>query len=239
MMKKYDLDNLPIEVYADGPTLEEISVFDTSLIKGYTFNPTLFKMLQVTDYLSHCKKLLQTCDYLPISLEVFADEEDEMIRQAKILGALGENVYVKIPITNTSGKSTVNVLKALVNEGIKLNITAIFTKTQVEAILPLLSKTESIISIFSGRIFDIGLDAVEITGEISELVHGQSNCKMLWASPRMVYDIINACNANCDIITMQSALIKKLSLFGKTPNEYSMDTVKMFYNDAADSGYKL
>jgi len=238
-MKKCDLDNLPIEIYADGPTLGEISGFDKNLIKGYTFNPTLFKMLKVTDYLGHCKKLLQTCDRLPVSLEVFADEPDEMIRQAKILGALGNNVYVKIPITNTSGESTVNVLTALVNKDIKLNITAIFTKTQVEEILPCLSKTDSIISIFSGRIFDIGLDAVDITLEISDLVHGQSDCKVLWASPRMVYDIINAVNANCDIITMQSSLIKKLSLFGKTPNEYSMDTVKMFYNDATESGYEL
>ena len=238
-MKQYDFNNLPIEIYADGPTLEEITGFDKSLIKGYTFNPTLFKMLRVTDYVGHCKKLLKTCDTLPVSLEVFADEKDEMIRQAKILGSFGENVYVKIPITNTSGESTLNVIKALVDVGIKLNITAIFTKTQVEEILPLLSKTESIISIFSGRIFDIGLDAVEITGEISELVHGHSDCKMLWASPRMVYDIINACNAHCDIITMQSSLIKKLPLFNKTPEEYSLNTVKMFYDDAVASRYEL
>ena len=238
-MKKYDLDNLPIEIYADGPTLEEIESFDKSLIKGYTFNPTLFKILNVTDYLGHCNKLLETCENIPVSLEVFADDEAEMIRQGKILGSLGENVYVKIPITNTSGESTLSVLQALVDEEIKLNVTAIFTKTQVEEILPSLSKTESIISIFSGRIFDIGLNAIDITGEISEMVHANSNCKVLWASPRMVYDIINACDANCDIITMQSSLIKKLSLFDKTPNEYSMDTVKMFYNDAAESGYEL
>ena len=211
-MNKYDLDNLPIEIYADGPTLEEIDDFDKSIVQGFTFNPTLFKMLRVTDYLGHCKELSHICGNSPISLEVIADDEAEMIRQAKILGALGDNVYVKIPITNTSGKSTVNVLIALVDEGIKLNITAIFTKTQVEEILSSISKTESIISIFSGRIFDIGLDAVEITGEISELVHANSDCKVLWASPRMVYDVINACNANCDIITMQSSLITKLSI---------------------------
>ena len=238
-MKKYDLGNLPIDIYADGPTLQEINNFNKNLIKGYTFNPTLFKMLGVTDYIGHCKKLLQSCDNIPISLEVIADDKDEMIRQAKILGMLGENVYVKIPITDTSGDSTINVLKALVSEDIKLNITAIFTKNQVEKILPCLSNTESIISIFSGRIFDVGLNAVKITGEISSLVHEHSECKVLWASPRMVYDIINACDANCDIITMQSSLIKKLSLFGKTPNEYSLDTVKMFYNDAAESGYEL
>jgi len=238
-LEKNDLNNLPIDIYADGPTLNEIESFDKSFIKGYTFNPTLFKNLGVTDYLGHCNKLLEICNNIPVSLEVFADDESEMIRQGKILGSLGENVYVKIPITNTSRGSTKNVLKALVDENIKLNITAIFTKVQVEEILSTLHKTKSIISIFSGRIFDIGLDAVELTREISDLVHQNSECKMLWASPRMVYDVINACNAKCDIITMQSSLIKKLSLFGKSPDEYSLETVKMFYNDAADSGYTL
>ena len=230
-MKNYDIKNISIHIYADGPTLNEIDSFDKTLVKGYTFNPTLFKMLGVSDYLGHCNALLDRCGDLPVSLEVFADEENEMIRQAKILGSLRDNVYVKIPITNTAGVSTKNVINKLVNENIKLNITAIFTKGQVEKILPSLGNTESIISIFSGRIFDIGLDAVDITAEIAKLVHDNSGCKMLWASPRMVYDIINASNANCDIITMQSSLISKLHLFNKTPDEYSMDTVKMFYNE--------
>ena len=117
-MKKCDLDNLPIEIYADGPTLGEISGFDKNLIKGYTFNPTLFKMLKVTDYLGHCKKLLQTCDRLPVSLEVFADEPDEMIRQAKILGALGNNVYVKIPVINSKGIFMGKVIRELNNKNI-------------------------------------------------------------------------------------------------------------------------
>jgi len=234
-----NIENLPIQIYADGPSFDEIGYFNNNLVKGYTFNPTLFRHLNVSNYLDHCKKLVKICGEFPVSLEVIADEKDLMIKQGIKLGELGKNVFVKIPITYTSGESTINVIKVLVDEGIKLNITAIFTKTQVERILPSLSKTESIISIFSGRIFDIGLDAVRITGEISELVHGHSDCKMLWASPRMVYDTINACNANCDIITMQSGLIKKLSLFNKTPEEYSLNTVKMFYDDAVKSRFIL
>ena len=236
---KYSGKKFPIKIYADGPTLDEIENFDKDIIQGYTFNPTLFRKLNVTDYLGHCREVLNLCGNMLVSLEVIADGQDEMIRQARKLGELGKNVLVKIPISYTSGESTINVIKTLVNNGIKLNITAVFTKKQVETILPCLSETKSIISIFSGRLFDLGLDAVGITKEIAELIHEQSNCNILWASPRMVYDIINACDANCDIITMQSALINKLPLFNKLPEEYSIDTVKMFYKDAIESGYIL
>ena len=238
-MKKYDFNNLPIEIYADGPTISEINDSKKHLIKGYTFNPTLFRMLGVKDYLGHCKELIRICQSLPISLEVFADDEEGMIKQGRILGGLAKNVFVKIPITNTKGDYTSNVLKALVQEGIKLNVTAVFTKNQVETILPIINTSNSIISVFSGRIFDIGLDAVLKTRDMSDFIHSNSNCKVLWASPRMVYDIINACNANCDIITMQNSLIKKMNLFGKSPSEYSIETVEMFYNDASKSGYQL
>ena len=233
------IDGLPIKIFADGPTIDEMTILKTSSISGYTFNPTLFKKLKVTNYLEFCKKIKNVSGNKSISLEVIADEFNEMVMQARILSKLGRDVYVKIPISFTSGKSTVDVIKTLTNENIRLNITAIFTLDQINAILPYIKNASCILSIFGGRIFDLGLDAVDITGEISEMVHANSNCKVLWASPRMVYDIINACDAHCDIITMQSSLIKKLSLFGKTPNEYSMDTVRMFYNDATESGYKL
>ncbi|MAX49405.1 MAG: transaldolase [Gammaproteobacteria bacterium] len=231
--------NLPIEIYADGPTMDEINGFDMSLIKGITFNPTLFRSLGVTDYLGHCKELIQVCGDTPISLEVFADDNDEMIRQGKVLGALSDSVYVKIPVTNTKGEYTTRVLEELASEKIKLNITAVFTKDQVTSILPYINHTKSIISVFSGRIFDIGLDAVDITREIADLVHSQGKCRVLWASPRMVYDAVNACNANCDIITMPTSLINKLALFGKTPEQFSIETVQMFYNDANQSAYEL
>ena len=233
------IEKLPIQVYADGPTFNEIENFNTNLVKGYTFNPTLFRHLNVSNYLDHCKKLVEMCDEFPVSLEVIADDKDLMIKQGIKLGELGDNVFVKIPITYTSGDSTLRVIKTLVEKEIKLNITAVFTIEQVRTILPTLKHAEAIISIFSGRLFDVGLDAVKITGEIAELIHANSNCNILWASPRMVYDIINACNAHCDIITMQSALIKKLPLFQKSPEEYSLDTVNMFYDDAVRSEYKL
>lgn len=232
-------NDFPIHIYADGPKLEEITSFDNNLVKGFTFNPTLFRNLGVSNYLDHCEKLVEMCGKFPISLEVIADNKDYMIKQGLVLGELGKNVFVKIPVTYTSGESTLSVIKTLVEEEIKLNITAIFTINQVKTILPTLKHTESIISVFSGRLFDVGLDAVKITGNIAEFVHENSNCKILWASPRMVYDIINACNANCDIITMQSTLLKKLPLFQKSPEEYSLDTVKMFYNDAVESKYIL
>ena len=239
MSKKAMNNDFPIQIFADGPKLEEITSLDTNLVKGFTFNPTLFRNLGVSNYLDYCKKLVEICGEFPISLEVIADDEDSMIKQGLILGELGNNVFVKIPVTFTSGVSTLSVIKTLVEEKIKLNITAIFTIDQVKTILPTLKYTESIISIFSGRLFDVGINAVKITGNIAEFIHQNSNCKILWASPRMVYDIINACNANCDIITMQSPLLKKIPLFQKSPEEYSLDTVKMFYNDAVESKYIL
>lgn len=229
----------PIDIYADGPTLDEIAGFDGNLIKGYTFNPSLFRMLKVTDYLGHCLKLLKVCGKVPVSLEVLADDAGGMVQQARILKELGSNVYVKIPITFTSGETTLPVIELLVKDGLKLNITAILSRRQVQHILPALRDSGAIISVFAGRLFDIGIEAVETVGDIADMVHKESNCRVLWASPRMVYDIRNACAAHCDIITMKTDLIKKLSLFEKTAEEYSLETVKMFYQDAVASGYKL
>ena len=227
------------EIYSDGPTLEEMAAHDHNLVRGFTFNPTLFRNLGVVDYAAHSQKVVEACGGLPLSLEVFADDESGMIKQAVQLSAFGENVYVKIPITYTSGKSTIAVLRELADRGIKVNVTAVFSREQTERVLPALRDSESIISVFSGRLFDIGRDAVEDTLRISELVHAESNCKTLWASPRMSYDVKSAEDAGCDIITMKPSLIEKLALFGKTPEEYSLDTVKMFYRDAVASGYTL
>jgi len=230
---------LPIDIYADGPTLEEITSFDPMLVCGYTFNPTLFRMLKVTDYLAHCRKLIQICGEVPVSLEVVADDAGEMVRQARILGSLGTNVYVKIPITFCSGETTLPVIDTLINDGLNLNITAVFNKAQVQGILPIIRDSGTIISVFAGRLFDIGINATEATREIATLVHKNSKCRVLWASSGMVYDIKSASVAGCDIITMPAALIKKIYLFNTTPEEYSMSTVRMFYDDAKASGYKL
>ena len=228
-----------VSIYLDGPSLEEIAEINPNVIKGFTFNPTLFRNAQVQDYLGHCQKILKACGKLPVSLEVIADDQEGMIRQAKILAGLGPNVFVKIPITFTNGESTRGVVGVLAAEGIKLNITAVFTLAQVENILPLLRNSGSIISVFAGRLFDIGIDAVIATQTIVDRVRSESNCLVLWASPRMVYDLKNASLVGCDIITMVPSLINKLSLFNKSPEEYSLATVKMFYSDAVASGYEL
>lgn len=228
-----------IQIYLDGPTLEEMKKFSDNKISGYTFNPTLFRNLGVDNYLNHSKIIQSTSGNKPISLEVIGDSFDEMVLQAEKLFSLGTNVYVKIPITYTNGESTLDVMKYLVSKNINLNITAIFTIEQIKHILPVLEHSASIISVFAGRIFDIGIDANKIMKDASTYIHDNSNCKILWASPRMHYDVISASNANCDIITMQASMYNKMSLIGKSPTDYSLETVSMFFQDAKSSGYKL
>ena len=208
-------------------------------ISGFTFNPTLFKNLGVTDYLDYSKRMQQISSSLPISLEVIGDNYEEIVTQGRKLAELGSNVYVKVPITYTSGESSLDSIKTLSEEGINLNITAVFTIEQVKHILPTLKDTNAIISVFAGRLFDVGLDAKKIMREMAEYIHSNSKCSLLWASPRMHYDAISAEDVNCDIITMTCAMYKKMSLIGKSPEEYSVETVKMFFDDAQASGFKL
>lgn len=228
-----------IELYADGLNLEEFEKDYGVEIDGYTFNPSLFKKNGAKDYLEYSKVILEKSKNKPVSLEVFADDEKNMINQAKILNNLANNVYVKIPITFTNTTFTTEVLKELVKENVKLNITAIFTIDQIKKILPILKDTNSILSVFAGRIFDCGVNAIEVMKTINEEVHKFSKCKTLWASPRMSYDYLNAIDTNTDIITMQAPQIKKMSFFKKNLDEYSLETIKTFYEDAKSCGYKL
>ncbi len=228
-----------IQLYADGFNLEDFNQDYSIEIDGYTFNPSLFKKNGAKDYLEYSKKILDQSKNKPVSLEVFADDEKNMITQAKILSTLGANVYVKIPITFTNQQSTINVIQNLVDHKIKMNITAIFTADQIKKILPVIKNTETILSIFAGRIFDCGIDAIEIMKSINEMVHKNSKCKTLWASPRMSYDYINAISTGTDIITMQKNQIKKLNMFNKKLEDYSLETIKTFYEDAKSCGYKL
>ena len=228
-----------IDIYIDGPTEIEMTKLTNENVRGYTFNPTLFKRLGVTNYIEHCQKVLALSRNLPLSLEVIGDNYDQMVSQANQLSALGQNVYVKIPISYTSGISTIDTIKTLVKSRVNLNITAVFTVDQIRLILPEIKDTKTIISVFAGRLYDIGLDAAIITREISKLVKNNSSCRLLWASPRMHYDSITAENVGCDIITMTSAMYKKMSMLGKSPEDYSLDTVRMFYNDAVESGFKV
>lgn len=223
-------------LYADGPTFEEIEKLK---VDGYTFNPSLYKKLGAKDYIEFSKDILKKIPKKPISIEVIGDNYNECLREAKIINKLSENIWVKIPITFTNGSSTAKLISSLVEEGIKLNITAIFAIEQVKKILPILKNSNSILSIFSGRIYDIGLDASQKFLEMSDLIHDNSNCKSLWASCRMTYDYITAKNCSADIITMSPSLIDKMKLFKKDPLDYSKETVIGFYEDSMKAGFKI
>jgi transaldolase len=223
-------------LYADGPTFDEIDKLE---VDGYTFNPSLYKKLGADNYIDFSKQIIKKIPKKPISIEVIGDNYNECLREAKVLSKLSDNIYVKIPIFFTNGSSTVKLINSLANENIKLNITAIFTIEQIKAILPTLKNSNSILSIFSGRIYDIGLDAAKKFSEMSTFIHDNSNCWSLWASCRMTYDYITAKKCSADIITMAPTLIDKMKLFKKNPLDYSKETVIGFYEDSLKAGYKI
>jgi transaldolase len=228
-----------IKLFSDGPNLSEIGKDFNVKIDGYTFNPSLFKKNGATDYLDYSKKILEICSEKPVSLEVFADDENGMIEQGRILNKLSKNVYVKIPITYTDGKSTSKVIQKLLDENIKLNITAIFVFEQIKDIIKVVQDSKSILSIFAGRIYDCGIDAKEEVKIMNQYIRENSKCESLWASTRMAFDYITAAEVKTDIITMQTSHIEKLKMIGFDPKEYSLKTVKQFYEDAKTSGFKI
>tara|TARA_Y100000389_G_C17444208_1_gene510553 strand:- start:737 stop:1432 length:696 start_codon:yes stop_codon:yes gene_type:complete len=228
-----------IKIFADGANEKEILKFNKmKLIKGLTTNPTLMKQSGVKNYENFCKKILKKVKK-PISFEVFADDEKNIIRQAKIINSWAKNVYVKIPVINTKNNSLKNVIKLLSNEGIKLNITAIFTKKQIkETINSLNSNTPAIVSIFCGRISDSGKDVSEYI-KYANKIKKNKNVEILWASTRELYSLVKAEKLNCDIITVPTGILNKMSLIGKNLEKYSLETVKMFHIDAKKAGFKL
>ena len=219
-----------MKLYADGPTLEEIKILK---VDGYTFNPSLYNYLKFSDKISKEIKLK------PISIEVIGDSHEECFRQAKIIDKIADNIWVKIPITYTNGKTTKKLINDLVNEGIKLNITAIFTIEQIKEIIDVVKNSNCILSIFSGRIYDIGQNAELKFTEMTNYIHENSNCESLWASCRMTYDYFTAKDCKADIITMSPSLINKMKLFNKDPIEYSKETVLGFFRDAKKAGFKI
>ena len=230
-----------INIYSDGANLEDMNAaYNEGIVKGFTTNPTLMKQAGVSNYEGFAKIVLENITDLPISFEVFSDELSEMEKQAKYLASLGDNVYVKIPITNTKQESTSEVIKNLVDDGVKVNVTAIMTVDQLRHIKDFLNPdTPTVLSIFAGRIADTGIDPVPIMKEAVDLFIECDVWEILWASPREVLNVYQADEIGCDIITITPALLKKLKLKNKNLLDYSLDTVKMFYNDALESGYKL
>lgn len=228
-----------IKVYADGPELDQINKKIVFKIDGYTFNPSLFRKLGVKNYLNFCKKIIKKCSNKPISFEVFGDDEKSMLKQAIILSKLSKNIFVKIPVTYSNGKTTKDLIKKLVKKKIPLNITAIFTLKQIKTILPTVKNTNSILSIFAGRIYDCGFDALKEMKIMNKYIKKNSKCKSLWASCRMPFDIVSAIESKTDIITMGTSMIKKISHFKLSREKYSQLTVKQFFLDAKKSKYKL
>ena len=209
-------------------------------IDGFTTNPTLMAKAGVKDYLDFAKNVLSKVKKKSISFEVFSDDLDEMYKQALILRDLGENVSVKIPVTNTKGMPIYSLIERLSNEGVKLNVTAVFTQAQIQSIYDVLNpEINSIISIFSGRIANAGIDPEPIVKFAVDLCIKYEKIEILWASPREVFNLVQAERCGCHIITMTPNLIKSTKDLGKDLDEYSLETVKMFYDDAAKSGFKL
>lgn len=233
--------DLKIKIFADGANVGEMKrVYSEGLVKGFTTNPTLMKKDGVTDYVSFAKDLLSVIKDMPVSFEVFSDDFETMEKQARLIGSWGDNVYIKIPVTNTKAEKSNKLIHKLSSDGLKLNITAILTVKQTEEVMEAVSSdTKSIISVFAGRIADTGIDPVPIMMKCKETVSKNKNAELLWASSRELLNIIQAENCGCDIVTVTNDIIKKLPMIGKDLDELSLDTVKMFYNDAAAAGYKF
>lgn len=235
------MSDLKIKIYSDGADAQEIIKMDSeNFVDGFTTNPTLMKTSGITDYLAFAKEVLSGVKEKPISFEVFSDELDDMYRQALILRDLGDNVWVKIPVSNTKCEYTYPLIEKLSNEGVKLNITAIFTKEQIKQVYSSLNpEIKSIISIFAGRIANAGIDPEKTMLYATDLVSGDQNIETLWASSREVFNIIQAERCGTDIITLTPGLIKGMKDLGKDLDQYSLETVKMFYDDAQESGFTL
>lgn len=232
---------LRIAIYADGADVRDmIAARDGGLVKGFTTNPTLMRKSGVADYTAFAREALASTGGMPISFEVFADDFDEMERQAKLIATWGEPVYVKIPVTNTKGESAVPLIKRLSDAGVKLNVTAILTLEQVRAVVDALNAdVPAIVSVFAGRIADTGRDPVPLMREAAAICADKPKSMLLWASPRELLNIFQAEECGCQIITCTSEILKKLAMVGKPLDELSLDTVKMFYNDAAAAGFTL
>lgn len=230
-----------IKIYGDGADINEmINAYNEGIVSGFTTNPTLMKKSGITDYLGFAKDALSEIRDMPISFEVFSDDINEMEVQALKLRDLGENVYVKIPVTNTKGLPTYQLINKLTQNNVKVNVTAIFTKSQIEEVARnIVNETPSVISIFAGRIANTGIDPEPIIKFAVDITEGNSEKEILWASPREALNIVQADRCGCDIITVTPDIIKAMKTFGKDLQEFSLETVKMFYDDARDAGFKI
>ena len=233
--------DLKIKVFADGADMQGIlDMYANPDIQGFTTNPTLMRQAGVEDYEAFARELLSKITDKPVSLEVFADEFDEMERQALKIASWGDNVNVKIPITNTRGEKSAPLIRKLSAEGVVVNVTAMMTLEQVQDVADALDPgTGAIVSVFAGRIADTGIDPVPHMTEALNILKDRPKAELLWASPRELLNIFQADWMGCHIITVTNSLLAKLGLVGKDLDDYSRETVEMFYRDASSAGYTL
>ena len=240
-MKTSTISNLKIKLFADGADLAGIKeMYQHPFIKGFTTNPTLMRKAGIQDYKAFAYQVLQAIPDRPISFEVFADEFDEMERQALEIASWGKNVSVKIPVTNTRKEFAGQLIKRLSNAGVALNVTALTTLEQVRNVTEHLApNVPAIISVFAGRIADTGRDPVPLIAEAVKIMRDKPKAELIWASPRELLNIFQAESVGCHIITATNDILKKLSLVDKDLDQYSIETVQMFYKDAQAAGYKI
>lgn len=235
------LSRLGVKIFADGADFDGIlAMYENPLIKGFTTNPSLMRKAGITDYEGFARRLLTAVPDRPISFEVFADEPLAMMRQAEIIASWGKNANVKIPVTNTQREFTGRVIESLSADGIMINVTAVMTLTQVRRIAACLSRdTPAIVSVFAGRIADTGIDPVPLMREAVMILADRPRAQLLWASPRELLNIFQADQVGCHIITVTNDVLAKLGLVGKDLDQYSLETVRMFYLDAEAAGYSI
>jgi len=235
------IEDLKVKIFADGADKNGmLDMYKKPYISGFTTNPTLMRKAGINNYKEFAQDILRLIPDRPISLEVFSDEFEEMERQAKEISSWASNVYVKIPITNTKGKFTTQLIKNLTQENVKVNVTAMMTYEQLEEVLPSLEGSPgAYVSIFAGRVADTGKDPLPIMKKSVEILRDYDNIELIWASPRELYNIIQADEIKCHVITVTNSILNKLSQLNKNLDEFSLETVRMFYNDAQASGFNL
>ncbi|HEY3722269.1 MAG TPA: transaldolase [Acidimicrobiia bacterium] len=235
------LEQLKVKIFADGADLRGmLDLAANPLISGFTTNPTLMRKAGVTDFEGFAREVLAEIRDRPISFEVFSDDFDEMEAQARTIATWGENVYVKIPVSNTQGEPSFDLLARLADAGVRLNVTALMTARQVrEVALKLAGVSGAFISLFAGRVADTGRDPLPVIAESLEAIQGSPELELIWASPRELLNVFQADELGCHVITVTSDILKKLTLVGYDLDAFSLDTVKMFRDDAVAAGYEL
>jgi transaldolase len=235
------LSNLKVKIFGDGADKAGIvELSKNPYVKGFTTNPTLMRKSGISDYEAFARDVLEAIPTYPISFEVFADDNAEMLRQANVIATWGENVYVKIPVTNTKRETTAPIIRELTRNGIKVNVTALMTSAQVADVCTALAGgAPACVSVFAGRVADTGRDPLPIMTSSLKIIGDYPGVELIWASPRELLNIFHADSIGTHIITVTHDVLAKLNLVGKDLDEYSLDTVKMFANDATKAGYRL